>query len=86
MGRTSSPSSWTGSGADMLRAIAFGAQAVLLGRTSAYGLVIARQDGVEATILAECEPSLGLAGEKSVGDICGKAGDMTIKEGSSSAL
>ncbi|KAH9939345.1 FMN-dependent alpha-hydroxy acid dehydrogenase [Epithele typhae] len=72
------------SGADMLRAIALGAQAVLLGRTYAYGLAIAGQEGVEAvikTILAEFELSLGLAGHKSVADICGKAGEVTIKVG-----
>ena len=55
---------------------------LLVGRTYAYGLAVAGQAGVEAVIkamLAEFELSLGLAGYRSVADILGKAGEVTIK-------
>ncbi|KAI0763553.1 FMN-dependent alpha-hydroxy acid dehydrogenase [Trametes elegans] len=70
------------SGADMFRAIALGAQGVLLGRTYAYALTVAGQAGVEAhikSILADFELSLGLSGYRSVEEIWGKAGEVTIK-------
>ncbi|KAI0770659.1 FMN-dependent alpha-hydroxy acid dehydrogenase [Fomes fomentarius] len=70
------------SGADIFRAIALGAQGVLLGRTYAYALAIAGQAGVESlvkSILADFELSLGLAGFKNIAEIQGKAGEVTIK-------
>ena len=53
-----------------------------VGRTYAYGLAAAGQAGVEAvikTILAEFELTLGLAGHRSVADIVGRAGEVTVK-------
>ncbi|OSC98028.1 FMN-dependent alpha-hydroxy acid dehydrogenase [Trametes coccinea BRFM310] len=70
------------SGADMFRAIALGAQGILLGRTYAYALAIAGQEGVEAyikTILADFELTLGLSGFRNISEIHGKAGEVMIK-------
>ncbi|KAL1937793.1 hypothetical protein VTO73DRAFT_12812 [Trametes versicolor] len=70
------------SGADIFRAIALGAQGVLLGRTYAYALAVAGQTGVEAhikSILADFELTLGLSGYRSIAEIQGKAGVATIK-------
>ena len=53
-----------------------------VGRTYAYGLMLAGQEGVEAvikTLMGDFELVLGLAGHKSVTDILGKAGEVTIK-------
>ncbi|KAM5540799.1 hypothetical protein V8D89_005443 [Ganoderma adspersum] len=69
-------------GSDIFRALALGAQGVLLGRPYAYGLAIAGQAGVEAavkTILADFELTLGLAGHKTVADIQGKADEVLIR-------
>jgi lactate 2-monooxygenase len=52
-------------GADVLKAIALGADAVLLGRPYAYGLAVGGQDGVETVIrhlMAETDLTLALAG------------------------
>jgi lactate 2-monooxygenase len=52
-------------GADVFKAIALGATAVLLGRPYAYGLAIAQQAGVQAVIRnvrAEFELTMGLTG------------------------
>ena len=52
-------------GADVLKALALGADAVLLGRPYAYGLAVGGQEGVEAVIrhlMAETEITLALAG------------------------
>jgi lactate 2-monooxygenase len=52
-------------GADVLKALALGADAVLLGRPYAYGLAVGGQDGVEAVIqqlLAETDLTLALMG------------------------
>ncbi|KAH9850163.1 FMN-dependent alpha-hydroxy acid dehydrogenase [Lenzites betulinus] len=70
------------SGADIFRAIALGAQAVLLGRTYAYALAVAGQEGVESyikSILADFELTLGLSGYRSIAEIQGKAGEVMIK-------
>ncbi|KAI0329024.1 FMN-dependent alpha-hydroxy acid dehydrogenase [Cubamyces sp. BRFM 1775] len=70
------------SGADIFRAIAIGAQGILLGRTYAYALAVAGQAGVEAhikSILAEFELTLGLSGYRSIREIQGKAGEVMIK-------
>ena len=53
-----------------------------VGRPYAYGLVIAGQAGVEASIkniLADFELTLGLAGHKTVADIQGKADEVLIR-------
>jgi lactate 2-monooxygenase len=53
------------SGADMVKALALGADAVLLGRPYIYGLGLAGQDGVQhviRTLLADYDLTCGLAG------------------------
>jgi isopentenyl diphosphate isomerase/L-lactate dehydrogenase-like FMN-dependent dehydrogenase len=53
------------SGSDVLKALALGADAVLLGRPYAYGLAVGGQAGVEAVIrqlAAELDVTLALAG------------------------
>jgi len=59
-------------GADVLKALALGADAVLLGRPYAYGLAVGGQAGVEAVIrqlLAETDLTLALAGGRSVREL-----------------
>jgi len=59
-------------GADVFRALALGASAVLLGRPYVYGLGIAGQEGVEEVIrnfVADFDLTMGLAGCRSVGEI-----------------
>ena len=64
------------SGADVFKAIALGASAVLVGRPYAYGLAIAGAAGAEAVlrnIIAEFDLTLGLSGLRSVHEITGNA-------------
>jgi lactate 2-monooxygenase len=59
-------------GADVFRALALGATAVLLGRPYVYGLGIAGEEGVFEVIenfLADFDLTMGLAGCRSVADI-----------------
>jgi lactate 2-monooxygenase len=59
-------------GADVLKALALGADAVLLGRPYAYGLAVGGQEGVETVIrhlMAETDLTLALAGGKRAMDI-----------------
>jgi len=59
-------------GADVVKAMALGADAVLLGRPYAYGLATGGQAGVTAVVeqlLAETDITLALAGGKSVRDL-----------------
>jgi lactate 2-monooxygenase len=59
-------------GADVLKALALGADAVLLGRPYAYGLAVGGQDGVEAVIrhlMAETDLTLALIGGTSAQDL-----------------
>jgi lactate 2-monooxygenase len=52
-------------GADVFKAMALGAKAVLVGRPYAYGLALAGEDGVKeviANLLADIDLTLGLAG------------------------
>jgi isopentenyl diphosphate isomerase/L-lactate dehydrogenase-like FMN-dependent dehydrogenase len=59
-------------GADVIKALALGADAVLLGRPYAYGLAVGGQTGVEAVIrqlLAETDLTLALCGGTSVSDL-----------------
>jgi lactate 2-monooxygenase len=54
-------------GADVLKALALGADAVLLGRPYAYGLAVGGQEGVEAVIqhlMADTDLTLALVGGK----------------------
>jgi lactate 2-monooxygenase len=59
-------------GADVLKAVALGADAVLLGRPYAYGLAVGGQAGVEAVIrqlTAEVDLTLALAGGRSLREL-----------------
>lgn len=59
-------------GADVLKAMALGADAVLLGRPYAYALAVGGQRGVEALIenlMAEIDLNLALAGGHSIRDL-----------------
>jgi len=61
-------------GADVLKAMALGADAVLVGRPYAYGLAVGGQQGVEAVIrqlLAETDISLALVGGRSAAGLDG---------------
>ena len=63
-------------GADVFKALALGADAVLLGRPYVYGLAAGGQAGVEAVIanlIAEFDLTLGLAGLRKAADIDRKA-------------
>jgi len=62
-------------GSDILKAIALGAQGVLLGRPYMYGLACGGAEGVEQVcrgILADAEITLGLAGYSRLDEIWGK--------------
>lgn len=64
-------------GADMVKALALGARAVLIGRPWVYGLALGGSDGVRDVIrnlLAELDLTLGLAGCASVSDV----GEITL--------
>jgi isopentenyl diphosphate isomerase/L-lactate dehydrogenase-like FMN-dependent dehydrogenase len=59
-------------GADVLKAVALGASAVLVGRPYVYGLAIAGEEGVREVVenlMAEFELTMGLAGYRSVAEI-----------------
>ena len=59
-------------GSDVLKALALGARAVLLGRTFAYGLAHGGEDGVRHVLrclLADLELTLGLSGHRSPGEL-----------------
>jgi lactate 2-monooxygenase len=59
-------------GADVLKALALGADAVLLGRPYAYGLAVGGKDGVEAVIrhlIADTDLTLALLGARSVREL-----------------
>ena len=59
-------------GADVVKAIALGADAVLLGRPYVYALAVGGQEGVEALIhqlLAETDLTLALAGGRAIRDL-----------------
>ncbi len=60
------------SGADVIKAMALGADAVLLGRPYVWGLAVGGQEGVEAVIrqlLAETDLTLALSGGTAVRDL-----------------
>ena len=55
-----------------MRALALGANAVLLGRPYFYGLALAGQQGVEevvANVIAELDLTMALTGVRSIADI-----------------
>jgi len=60
------------SGADIFKALALGARAVLLGRPYVYGLALAGEAGVREVVtnfIADFDLTMGLAGCRSVGEI-----------------
>jgi lactate 2-monooxygenase len=60
------------SGADVFKALALGARAVLLGRPFVYGLALAGEDGVREVIQnfkADFDLTMGLAGCRSMDEI-----------------
>ncbi|GJJ13250.1 hypothetical protein Clacol_007501 [Clathrus columnatus] len=70
-------------GSDIIKAIALGANAVLLGRPYVYGLALGGESGVEnvvRNILCELDITLGLIGGKSIKDIHGKANELLYWE------
>jgi isopentenyl diphosphate isomerase/L-lactate dehydrogenase-like FMN-dependent dehydrogenase len=59
-------------GADVIKAVALGAQSVLLGRPYCYGLAVAGEEGVREVLqnlLADIDLTLGLAGCASLADL-----------------
>lgn len=59
-------------GSDVVKALALGADAVLIGRPYVYGLAVGGQAGVEAVIgqlLAETDLTLALAGGRAIADL-----------------
>jgi isopentenyl diphosphate isomerase/L-lactate dehydrogenase-like FMN-dependent dehydrogenase len=59
-------------GADVLKALALGADAVLVGRPYVYGLAVGGQDGAEAVLrhlAAEIDLTLALVGGRSVREL-----------------
>jgi isopentenyl diphosphate isomerase/L-lactate dehydrogenase-like FMN-dependent dehydrogenase len=59
-------------GADVIKALALGARAVLLGRPYCYGLAVAGAAGVRAVLqnlLADLDLTLGLAGCATIGEV-----------------
>jgi isopentenyl diphosphate isomerase/L-lactate dehydrogenase-like FMN-dependent dehydrogenase len=59
-------------GADVLKAVALGAKAVLLGRPYVYGLALGGEDGVRHAvrgILADLDLTLGLSGNRTLSDL-----------------
>ncbi|KDR82554.1 hypothetical protein GALMADRAFT_237926 [Galerina marginata CBS 339.88] len=69
-------------GSDIFKALALGAQAVILGRPWLYGSIIAGQAGVEQVLkhtLADLDNTLGLAGYRSLAEIQGKAEEVLVK-------
>ncbi|EIW75034.1 oxidoreductase [Coniophora puteana RWD-64-598 SS2] len=69
-------------GSDVIKALAMGAQAVLIARPFMYGLAIAGQDGVEQILMqtiCDMHITLGLIGYSSVKDLIGKRERVLIK-------
>ncbi|KAG6910668.1 hypothetical protein DXG01_008712 [Tephrocybe rancida] len=69
-------------GPDIFKALALGAQAVLLGRPWVYGMVVGGEAGVEQVIqhtLADLDKTLGLSGHKSLSEIQGKGEEVITK-------
>ncbi|KAF7320649.1 Fmn dependent [Mycena chlorophos] len=69
-------------GPDIVKALALGAQAVLLGRPWLYGAAVAGQAGVEQVLqhtIADLDVTLGLSGYSSLADIQGKASEVLVE-------
>jgi isopentenyl diphosphate isomerase/L-lactate dehydrogenase-like FMN-dependent dehydrogenase len=69
-------------GSDIVKALALGAQGVLLGRPYMYGLAIGGEKGVEEvlrSLLADLDVTLGLSGFKNLQEIQGKREEVITK-------
>ncbi|KAJ6584361.1 oxidoreductase [Mycena capillaripes] len=69
-------------GPDIIKALALGAQAVILGRPWLYGSIIAGQAGIEQVLrhtMADLDGTLGLSGFTSLADIQGKADEILVE-------
>ncbi|KAJ7155823.1 oxidoreductase [Mycena filopes] len=69
-------------GPDIIKALALGAQAVILGRPWLYGGIVAGQAGIEQVLrhtMADLDTSLGLSGYSSVSEVQGKADEMLVE-------
>ncbi|KAI0698139.1 oxidoreductase [Cytidiella melzeri] len=69
-------------GSDIIKAIALGAQGVLLARPFMYGLTVGGQGGVEEVLrmtLADLEITLGLSGYKSLKEVQGQREKVVVK-------
>lgn len=69
-------------GSDIIKALALGAQAVLIGRPWLYGSIVGGQAGVEQVLrhtLADLDNTLGLAGYTSLDEIRGKADEVLMR-------
>ncbi|KAJ7648552.1 FMN-dependent dehydrogenase [Mycena rosella] len=69
-------------GPDIIKALALGAQAVLLGRPWLYGGIVAGQAGIEQVLrhtMADLDGTLGLAGFTSLDEIRGKADEILVE-------
>ncbi|KAF9223352.1 FMN-dependent alpha-hydroxy acid dehydrogenase [Gyrodon lividus] len=69
-------------GSDVIKALAVGAQAVLIGRPFMYGLAIAGQEGVEQILMqtiSDLHITMGLCGYSDVNEIIGKKDEILMK-------
>ncbi|KZT28715.1 oxidoreductase [Neolentinus lepideus HHB14362 ss-1] len=69
-------------GSDVIKALALGAQGVLIGRLFMYSLAIAGEAGVEQilrSLLADTEITMGLAGFKELSEFQGKRDEILVK-------
>ncbi|KAG5645461.1 hypothetical protein DXG03_006006 [Asterophora parasitica] len=69
-------------GSDIIKAMALGAQGVLLGRPWLYGMIVGGEAGIEQVIrhtLADLDTHLGLAGYKNLSEIQGKGEAIITK-------
>ncbi|KAF8230040.1 oxidoreductase [Tricholoma matsutake] len=69
-------------GSDIIKALALGAQAILLGRPWLYGLIVGGQAGAEQVIqhmMADLDTTLGLSGYKTLSEVQGKGDAIVMK-------
>ncbi|KAJ7364488.1 oxidoreductase [Mycena albidolilacea] len=69
-------------GPDIFKALALGAQAVLLGRPWLYGGIVAGQPGIEQVLkhtLADLDATLGISGFRSLSEIQGKGDEVVVE-------
>ncbi|KAH7885015.1 FMN-dependent alpha-hydroxy acid dehydrogenase [Phlebopus sp. FC_14] len=69
-------------GSDVIKALAIGAQGVLIARPFMYGLAIAGQEGVEQILMqtiCDMHITMGLCGYSDINDIIGKKDEILVK-------